>query len=151
MRTFIAILITLAVVGGGFGLYLKLASPDAKGKQRTRKAPNERKIITTKPTSGFGEGAQPWWEQYDEKGRRTSRIQADTYEPLQDGKYKVVAPRVDFFQNNGEVLRIEGRTGTITMQQGLGRPGRVSAGGSAGASASQTPRSGELKDVTIYV
>src|SRR5688500_12273638 len=100
MRTFIAILVTLAVVGGGFGLYLKFASPDVKGKQRTRKTPTERKAITTRATSGFGEGENPWWEQYDEKGRRTSRIQAETYEPLQDGKYKVVAPRVDFFQNN---------------------------------------------------
>ena len=64
------------------------------------------------PTQGgpfVAPGENVYFERFDpQTGQRTSRIRADRYQELSDGRWLVARPEADFFLRNGQVLRISG-------------------------------------------
>src|SRR5258706_8360839 len=103
----------------------------------------------TLPTAGegFGPGEKVWWNRYDAKGERTSRIRVSRYKPLKDGRFFVTDPECDFFLSNGQMLHIEGKTGNIVTQENLAK----NRSSPAGAGQNRSPRNGDLKDVILKV
>ncbi|HEV8291691.1 MAG TPA: hypothetical protein VGP94_07190, partial [Tepidisphaeraceae bacterium] len=142
MRILVLIASSLVLAAIGFVVYWTMQGPDGGHTQaaRTTKHP------VTLPTSGegFGPGEHVWWNRYDAKGERTSRIRVSRYKPLKDGRFFVNDPECDFFLNNGQMLHIEGKTGTIVTQENINRNKNSPAG-----AANRSPRSGDLKDVIL--
>lgn len=142
MRAVVLALLTLVAVAGGVFLYVRFSGDGAPVQTH-----NPREQRSTQPATQ-AQGERPWWDRYDEKGRRTSRLQADYYEPEADGRVRVVGPRVEFFMGDGQVLRIDGEEGRITMKETVVQN---RTGISGGPNMNQVPRSVELHDVTIQM
>src|SRR3954471_17584245 len=142
MRLLVLLASSLVLAAIGFVVYWTMQSPDGHHVEAAHAA----KHPVTLPTSGegFGPGDHVWWTRYDAKGERTSRIRVSKYKPLKDGRFFVTDPECDFFLNNGQVLHIEGKNGYIVTQENIGRSKNSPAG-----APSRSPRSGDLKDVTL--
>jgi len=155
MRSFLVLIITACVLALVFGVYWTMQDstpanrpvlPASAAGTRT----STRSADPTLPTSGptrVPQAGQPYWERYDAAtGELTSRLRARQYRFLPDGRAEVQGPEVEFFLRNGQVVRIVGTRGYITMEQGMGR-----GDDAVSASFNQTPRSGDLKDVRIDI
>jgi lipopolysaccharide export system protein LptA len=144
MRILVILASTLVLSAIGFVVYWTMAGNDG-----AHAAANPRagaKHPASMPTSeGFGPGEHVWWTRYDPKGERTSRIRVSKYKPLKDGRFFVNDPECDFFLHNGQVMHIEGKSGYIVTQENLGKNKNGPAG------QNRSPRSGDLKDVTLRV
>src|SRR5438445_300288 len=142
MRILVLLASSVVLAAIGFVVYWTMQSPDG----RQPLAVHAAKHPVTLPTSGegFGPGEHVWWNRYDAKGERTSRIRVTKYKPLKDGRFFVNDPECDFFLSNGQMLHIEGKTGNIVTQENLSRSKSSPAGGPA-----RSPRSGDLKDVIL--
>lgn len=150
MRSAIIIVSTIFIAALGFGIYWELQGTG--GSLATPKTPKTTGAIiplSTLPNTGgksMGPGERVWWDHYDTKtGDRTSRIRVSRYQPAKDGSLFVNDPQAEFFMSEGRLLRIEGKTGNIIMQENLSK-GKNAPGGGA---ASQSPRSGDLHNVTL--
>src|SRR3954467_15226401 len=142
MRILVLLVSSFVLAAIGFVVYWTMQSPPGQQAQSGR-AP---KHPVTLPTSGegFGPGERVWWNRYDAKGERTSRIRVSRYKPLKDGRFFVNDPECDFFLNNGQMLHIEGKSGYIVPQKNPGKGGNSPAG-----AANRSPRSVDLKDVLL--
>src|SRR4051812_24732296 len=112
MRILVLLASSVVIAAIGFVIYWTMQSPDGGHQTQAAKVANHP---LTLPTSGegFGPGEKVWWNRYDAKGDRTSRIRVSRYKPLKDGRFFVNDPECDFFLANGQMLHIQGRTGTI--------------------------------------
>jgi hypothetical protein len=142
MRILVLLASTLVLAAIGFVMYWTMQSPDG----RHVEAAHTQKHPVTLPTSGegFGPGDHVWWTRYDVKGERTSRIRVSRYKPLKDGRFFVNDPECDFFLSNGQMLHIEGKTGTIVTQENISKSRSSPTG-----APNRSPRSGDLKDVIL--
>jgi len=134
MRILVVLACSIVLAAIGFVLYWTMQSPDG----RQALAAKAAKHPVTLPTAGegFGPGEKVWWNRYDAKGERTSRIRVSRYKPLKDGRFFVTDPECDFFLANGQMLHIEGKTGNIVTQENLGK----SRNSPAGAGQNRSPR-----------
>src|SRR5213595_2248099 len=119
MRILVLLASSLVLAGIGFVVYWTMQTP--AGHQAD--AAHAGKHPVTLPTSGegFGPGERVWWNRYDAKGERTSRIRVSRYKPLKDGRFFVNDPECDFFLSNGQMLHIEGKTGYIVTQENISK------------------------------
>src|SRR3954462_4421701 len=119
MRILVLLASSIVLAAIGFVVYWTMQSPDGRHVEavRTQKHP------VTLPSSGegFGPGEHVWWNRYDAKGEHTSRIRVSRYKPLKDGRFAVSDPECDFFLANGQMLHIEGKSGTIVTQENIGK------------------------------
>ncbi len=151
MRSTILILLTACLLGFGYFAYWILQEAQPIGQGGGGKSAIAGSEVVSPPSvgpSGMGAGGErPYWERYDAgTGQRTSRLRAERYEPQKDGRVLVTQPEVEFFLRDNRRLRIMGKTGLITMEERIGRPGGALGAGSQGA-----PRSGSLRDVTLML
>jgi lipopolysaccharide export system protein LptA len=144
MRILVLLAATLVLAAIGFVVYWTMQSPDGRQPQNPRAG--GKHLAATLPSSGegFGPGERVWWNRYDAKGERTSRIRVSRYKPLKDGRFFVNDPETDFFLHNGQVLHLEGKTGYIITQENIGRGKNSPAG-----APNRSPRSGDLKEVVL--
>lgn len=157
MRSFLILVTGVFVAALGFGIYwiMSMADPgkaaDGGGTQKPRPVAVAPRNTTLPSMDDDGKGiVKPGevirWDKYDPKfGRLTSRLEAASYESMKDGRMLVQQPVAEFYMNNGQVMRIRGKTGHITMQETIRGGGRAPAAGNA-----QAPRSGELFDVVLF-
>jgi lipopolysaccharide export system protein LptA len=134
----------------GFGIYWELqGSGGAPVAATTPKTMGAMTLPSSLPATGgksMGPGERVWWDHYDTKnGERTSRIRMSRYQPAKDGSLFVNDPQAEFFMSEGRLLRIEGKTGNIVMQENLSKGKNTPGGGGM----NQSPRSGDLHDVTL--
>ncbi len=145
MRILVLLASSVVLAAIGFVVYWTMQSPDGRQTVTAHTA----KHPVTLPTSGegFGPGEHVWWNRYDAKGERTSRIRVSRYKPLKDGRFFVNDPECDFFLSNGQMLHIEGKTGNIVTQENISK-NRSSPAASGGQNRS--PRSGDLKGRSAF-
>lgn len=144
MRILVILASTFVIAAIGFVVYWTMAGND--GKPAPIVAHQGKHAAVTLPAGeGFGPGDHVWWTRYDAKGDRTSRLRVSKYKPMKDGRFLVNDPECDFFLHNGQVMHIEGKSGYIVTQENLSKNKNNPTG------AGRSPRSGDLKDVTIRV
>ena len=144
MRSFLIVLISVCVLGLGFGAYWMLAGGGGATDTGPARA-NARRVATTLPAashSRVGPGKEPYVERFDQNtGELASRFRAARYEPQKGGRWHVEQPEAEFFLHNGQVMRIIGEKGTVNVEESSGDF----------ASMRQMPRGGELQNVRILL
>ena len=112
----------LLVLGGGLGvavlsflavLHFQPTTPPA-GPTGTNPALTLPSLTDPRLVNGFGEGSDAWLVNY-ENGHVASRFQAKAYTPQPDGTLNVTKPVADFFLAHGEVMRVTGDTGEVSL------------------------------------
>ncbi|MDP9174336.1 MAG: hypothetical protein M3O30_10790 [Planctomycetota bacterium] len=100
-------------------------------------------IATTKSDDVFvGPGKGAWVVQPDKFGRIAYRFRTDFYDPQPDGTVLVTQPVIEIFQEDGQVIHIEGVDGVVRMPPGEGKV-------SMSSSPSAPPQSGRLRNVLV--
>lgn len=149
MRSFLLIVSTICIVALGFGIYWMMEGAGGSSPAEVKPVRPGVEARLPGPSSAPVQGVeQVWMDRYDPKsGQRTSRMRVSRYEPQKDGSVLVSDPEVEFFLKGGRVLRLIGKTGRITTQEGISR-GRNVPGAAA---MQQVPRSGSLHDVKLLM
>src|SRR5256886_2744596 len=145
MRILVLLACSIVLAAIGFVVYWTMQSPD--GRQTVAARAQKHPVSMPTAGEGFGPGEKVWWNRYDAKGERTSRIRVSRYKPLKDGRFFVNDPECDFFLDKARRLHIGGKTGNFATQETLGKT-RISP---AGAGQNRSPRNGDLKDVILKV
>ncbi len=145
MRSFILIIVCVFCLAIGFLVYY-WTQPNRKvsgGPASTTMQP-----IATLPHNDTAKMqiSGVWVVKYDPNGRPVSQFRAAEYNPQQDGRVLVVEPVADFFLNNGQRLRIEGRDGLVTVEQSDRHRNPYGE-----STRTQPPSRGELHDVVVSV
>lgn len=147
MRSFLLIaasIVTLVVI---FTVYLSIQeSPSPVVDQQISAVSAPVVLPAATGPSRIGPGENVWYDRYDPKtGELSSRIRAASYEWQKDRRVAVSGPEAEFYLSDGQVLKLVGTTGTLVMQEGIGRGSDVPGVENIG----QSPRMGELKEVTL--
>src|SRR5262245_58495474 len=125
MRAVIIVITSAFLAAIGFGIFFMMQGTDlGHHSSATAARTPSRTPITTMPAAGagtLGPGEEVWWDRYDAKGERTSRIRVSTYQPQKDGLYSVTEPQAEFFLHDKSVLRLTGKTGEIVVQESVTR------------------------------
>lgn len=144
MRTIILLIITIALLAGGFAFYLSIQSPPPRN--QTDGLPDVAPPLNTavNPDSPImGAGEQMNARSYDRAtGRLLLEFGSERYEPQRDGTWDVTRPSVRFHLSDGNVLRMTANTGRVVMSTAATE--RQIASGQGGM-----PSRGEMRDVTI--
>src|SRR5205809_7356347 len=148
MRSAILILVTLALIGGGFFVYT-LFQPNGSKKPTRTLVPVTRQPYSaaTQSLRGLQVGESVWVKRYDARtGELSSQFKGDRYEPQKDGTVHVEKPQAEFFSNDGrQRIRVEGVTGNVVMNlPPEEKPGKVTS-----RVETEAPSRGKLHDVII--
>jgi len=149
MRGIIPAISALLLLALALGVYLMMQQPrpqHADSTSRARRAATRPAGAATQSAAGAVDGV--WMDHYDGRtGQRTSRIRAERYEPMKDGRVRLLAPEMEYFLNDGQVLCLAARWGIVTMQEGINRARNAPPG----TRVNQTPRYGEFRDVVLTI
>jgi hypothetical protein len=147
MRKAVLIVATLLVLIAAFTAYLYRQPPIAMQSSRFSAV---HAGAATEPAIAnplgvlVGKGGGVWVAQYDrDTGRRSYQFKADFYDPEPDGTtVRVTRPVAEFYQDDGQIVRVEGDDGIIRVAPGTDRA-------SLGRAPAQPPRYGTLRNVVI--
>lgn len=150
MRTLMLIVVSLALLGGGFMLYrwtqpaISQASSASGvgGTERTTMSDEEARLGVIRT------GAGAWATKFDrDTGRTMVRFRATEFQPQPDGRIIVKNPQAEFFvgPQRQHICRIEGNSGWVSLR---GDAPRVKRDLSA-AGPMQTPTRGDMQGVRI--
>jgi hypothetical protein len=141
LRGAILIICTLGVLAAAFGAYLWM-QPSSLGVGRQNRVAVPQTLPTT-GVGGIGSGRGSWVKQFDESAEVTSAFRTDRYDRQPDGSVKVVRPEAKFYLAHGQMLHVEGKRGTVNLQENPTPKKKGLMSQEAGM-----PNRGELKDVT---
>lgn len=142
-RSTILVFVTFAVLVLLFSAYLFFAPQPSVIHEGNTLTPAVR--TTTTPTGSMGTGEGAWVKQFDvHTGALSSQFRGTQYERQSDDTIKVIRPEAEFYLSDGQILRINGNTGVVTVAESL-RPGREQVF----SGPSKPPTRGDLKDVHI--
>lgn len=148
MRSLKLTLVTVLLLLAGFFIYWCM-QPGSEARRNAADAgsPLARPLIND--TSGIaGPGLSPRIKKFNNRtGALMSQFMAEQYVPHEDGSIHVTRPQAEFFLSGGQILRIEGATGIITVPE---MPRKDNANLKDPAPI-QPPSRGQLYDVTIYL
>ena len=147
-RTAMLVAAAMAVAGAAFWGALRFgATPPPPGPAAAGDGPGAGVVESIEPPDArdmpfqIGPGERPWMVAY-EGGQPTTRFRARQYTQGAGGTVDVSDPVAEFFVGHGEVLRLTGDTGEVSL-------GTPPAGGSAHPAAPHAPDTGTLHHVVI--
>src|SRR4051812_26738876 len=99
MRTLILLILSVALLGGGFLAYRKMqpATQHTAGVAPAAVTPLMRNTGGPSVAKVTG-GERPWIKVFDNEGRLSYRFRGQDFVPLGGGKFKVTEPEAEFFQ-----------------------------------------------------
>ena len=143
-------MLAIFVLALGYGVYWVMQGSDGNGRTPEGRGETTRAAAPGLPSTapaGMGPGDRAYWERFDPRtGQRSSRLRAQRYQPMKDGRVRVMQPEADFFLHDGRVMRIIGETGIITMEEGASRESPA-----LGGTMNRVPRSGDIYGVTLLL
>ncbi len=162
MRSIILTVTVLAILVGGFALYMSVQSAPVSKQVVQSDAPKDRTPVknnlatqgTIAPTpttqtsnnSGLGTGEDVWIQTYDrETGSLINEFRAARYDPPVDGVVHVIRPEARFYTRSGQVLTISARDGKVVMPEATKKSDRMDAIQGA------PPTRGTLNQVTLGI
>jgi hypothetical protein len=117
VRSFILIVATIVVLGGGLALYTFM-QPSGPGRSasRTRMPATRQRPDAGPRMRGVGEGKSPWAKTFDENGELKSQFRALKWDPQSDDTVNVEGLEAEFFTSDGrQRIRIEGNNGNVVL------------------------------------
>lgn len=153
MRSFLLILTTLVVLGGGFAVYAWLQPTTAAQRPgRALSGPSrlQRMAATTQSLGGVGSGDNPWIKRYVD-GELASQFRGERYDPQADG-FHVERPQAEFFSADGKQrIRVEGASGDVVTPAPPPSRERNALQSAGGGGEFAPPSRGNLRDVVVSV
>ena len=149
MRSFLLILATLVLIGGGFAVYFymqpSIVVPESE-RVAKRKGPASRPVRPQEESALIGSGSSGWVKRYNPKtGELASQFRAAHYNPQKDGTILVDRPEAEFVLDGGRLLRVDGRDGNVIFPQRTDENADPLHGGMQQA----PPSRGTLRDVKL--
>src|SRR5689334_12798717 len=142
MRAIILAIATVFLAALGFGIYWEMQGGGVGGSKQSSATRQPPKVapgpIATTSGATIGPGEKAAWDRYDpQSGELTSSLSAERYEQQKDGRFFVVKPVAKFYMRGSksegakepQMLVLTGETGTITMQENIGRGRPTPVGG----------------------
>lgn len=150
MRSLLRILITLAVLVGGFVVYLLVQPRSAVSQAPLAGSAAPAGTFRDNPQEPLGTAQDIHLKSFSDTGQLVSEFTADRFEPRKDDTVLVQQPCATFYLSRGQRLVVSGRDGVVTMPQGPDANATLITGKSTGAAAAaQPPSRGVLHDVHV--